>query len=55
MMNAFVSGSIDEVRTLATNLLNAADVVAVDLNGGPKTEVMYKDGKIVVSYPMDKK
>jgi len=54
-MNAFVAGNVDEVMTLATNLLNAANVVAVDLNGGSETEIMYKDGKIIISYPMDKK
>lgn len=54
-MNAFVAGNVNEVTTLATNLLNAANVVAVDLGGGSETEIMYKDGKITISYPMDKK
>lgn len=54
-MNAFVAGNIDEVRTLATNLLKAADVVAADLEGGSETEIRYKDGEIIISYPMDKK
>lgn len=54
-MNAFVAGNVDEVRTLATNLLKAADVVAADLEGGSETEIKYKDGEIIISYPMDKK
>jgi hypothetical protein len=53
-MNAFVAGNVDEVRTLATNLLKAADVVAEDLEGGSETEIKYQDGKMIISYPMGK-
>lgn len=53
-MTAFVAGTPDEVRTLATSLLEAADV-AEDLDGGSKTEIKYKDGDIIISYPLDKK
>lgn len=52
-MNAFVAGNVEEVRTLAMNLLKAADVVAADLEGGSETEIMYKDGNIIISYPVD--
>lgn len=53
-MHAFVAGDIEEVRTLVTHLLKAADA-AEKTEGGSKTEIMYKDGKITISYPMDKK
>ena len=54
-MNAFVAGTVDEVIELATNLLKAASVVAADLEGHPETEIKYKEGEIIISYPMGKK
>lgn len=53
-MNAFVAGNVDEVRTLATTLLKAVDVASSDLDES-KVEIKYKDGDIIISYPMDKK
>jgi hypothetical protein len=53
-MNAFVAGNVDEVRTLATNLLKAVEVATSDLDDS-KTEIKYKDGDIIISYPLDKK
>lgn len=52
-MNAFVAGSIEEVRTLATSLLKAVDVVSSEFDCS-KTEIKYKDGDIIISYPMGK-
>ncbi len=55
-MNAFVAGKIDEVRTLATNLLKAVDIVeSAEFDVGPETEIKYKDGDIFISYPMKDK
>lgn len=52
-MNAFVAGNIEEVRMLATSLLKAVSVVSTEFDCS-KTEIKYKDGEIIISYPMDK-
>ena len=54
-MNAFVAGKVDEVRALAISLLRATDIVTEKLEGCSETEIKYKDGDIIISYPMDKK
>lgn len=48
-MNAFVAGKVDEVKTLGTILLDAADAVDQSIRGN-NVEIQYKDGHVIISY-----
>ena len=48
-MNAFVAGDVNEVKDLASALLDATKAVDESINGSD-VEIMYKDGKITISY-----
>lgn len=52
-MNAFVAGNVNEVKNLAYALLKATNVVE-EATKNPDVEIMYKDGKIIISYRPEK-